>query len=76
MAFLINITNMCQLFHCLPYPGGLLSQPPQMVAAMQAVIEAQHTARERERQEEEHAQKVAAGKIEMQRQLGQRVRGA
>ena len=75
MASLINITNLCQIFHCLPYPGGLMDQPPRIVSAMQAVVEAQQVRRERERQEEEHAQKVERGKVAMQKQLGQRPRG-
>ena len=74
MGFLINITNLCQVFNCLPYKGGLLDQPPQMVAAMQAVIEAQQIKREREQQEKAHEQKVARGKMEMQKQLGMRPR--
>lgn len=40
VARYIELTNMCQLFHCLPNEGGLLDQDHFNVLAMAVVLEA------------------------------------
>ena len=37
----MNMTNMCQAFHSLPQPGGLLDQDSYHVTGMMLVLEVQ-----------------------------------
>ena len=37
------LATTCQALHCLPYGGGLLDQPPQMVTGIRLVLDAINT---------------------------------
>jgi hypothetical protein len=38
VALAIELTSMCEIFHCLPGPGGLLDQDPKLLYMMREVI--------------------------------------
>lgn len=45
---LINLTNMCQTFQCLPREGGVLDQDCYLIIGMQHVLQAQAEKAERD----------------------------
>lgn len=47
MARLVEITNLCQAFHCLPAEGGLLDQDFILMQAMAVVLPEINKAQER-----------------------------
>lgn len=40
VALAIELATMCEIFHCLPGPGGLLDQDPLLLDMMRTVMQA------------------------------------
>ncbi len=59
---LINITNTCQAFNCLPSPGGLLDQDSYLVHGMQLVLEAQAERQKMDQEKAERKAKASSGR--------------
>lgn len=53
IAYLANITGMCEAFNCLPKPGGLFDQDVVLIEGMRIVKQAKS---ERERKDAEAQQ--------------------
>lgn len=53
VAQMIHLTQMCQEFHALPDPGGLMQQDSYKIYCMSLVLEAQRERQELEAKKQE-----------------------